>query len=452
MSEQLFSDRPHVELLQWLARGSLKQNLLRSIRLWLWLWFLYGDDKDYLCLNDPFTFADLRDAFFSPTHSKGEEIPELHDPGCACARTTAAWLFDSKTGVPEPEWRQSLQQHDVIPEATLDELLQRRLFGVTRRSLSDDLRILTEQGWLKRQGQKYCRVLDLPTRPVSRSLELGSTKLSDYALNFLKPDLANIAHSLSQPIGGVRRFFLEVDYVVPKTALDRVDDWQDKLRRFWEQNPVTSVRLTYNSAKLGASVKCIVYPVCIYYAQRAVYLCAFGQTPTAIGNWYNYRLDRIQKMTQLQWTNPDIPQFLLQSFQQGTLPSPDYIEVQLAEAWGFDFYQLPKPMLLRFDREFHDRYIQGTFRHETFKSVSYQEAELLIKKYTRRQQPQQKLLKVLQCRSSQDAYYHAYYREDDTNVRQRLRAWKPKCEILLPWELRQSIAEEVEIEFQLYRN
>jgi len=36
MFEQL-CDRPHVELLQWLARGSLKQNLLRAIRLWVWL-------------------------------------------------------------------------------------------------------------------------------------------------------------------------------------------------------------------------------------------------------------------------------------------------------------------------------------------------------------------------------------------------------------------------------
>ena len=58
MSLELFGDRPHVELLQWLARGSLKQNLLRAIRLWVWLRALYGDDKDGLLLNDPFTFAD----------------------------------------------------------------------------------------------------------------------------------------------------------------------------------------------------------------------------------------------------------------------------------------------------------------------------------------------------------------------------------------------------------
>jgi CRISPR-associated protein (TIGR03985 family) len=452
MSEKFFSDRPSVELLQWLARGSLKQNLLRSIRLWACLRFLYENDRNRLWLNDPFTFADWRDTFFSPTHPRGDAIPALHDLDCACARTTAEWLFDAKTELPASEWRQSLQQHDAIPEATLDKLLQYRLFAVTRRSLCADLQILTELSWLKHQGQKYYRVADLPNRPTSRSLELGSTRLSDYGLNFLKPDLATIAHSLSQPIGGVRRFFLEVDYVVPHTALDRVDDWQDKLKSLWEQNPVPTVQLTYNSAKLGASVKCIVYPVCIYYAQRAVYLCAFGQTPTKQGNWYNYRLDRIQKMSDLEWTNPDIPQLLLQRFEQGTLHSSDYIEVQMAEAWGFDFYLTPKPMLLRFDREFHDRYIQGTFRHETFEHVSYQQAKQLIRQHTQQQQHQQALLTVLNSRSPQDAYYYAYYRENDTNVKQRLRAWRPKGEVLLPWELRQSIAEEVEIEFQLYRN
>lgn len=452
MSLELFCDRPHVELLQWLARGSLKQNLLRAIRLWVWLRALYGDDKDRLWLNDPLTFADWRNTFFSPTHPKGEAIPDLHDPCCACARTTDTWIFDARTGVSELEWRQSLQQHDAIPDSTLDKLLQRRLFAVTRRSLYADLQILTELGWLKRQDQHYHRVPDLPNRPTGRNLELVTTKLSDYGLNFLKPDLATIAHSLSQPIGGWRRFFLEVDYVVPHTALDRVDDWQDKLRRLWEQNPVPTVRLTYNSAKLGALVKCIVYPVCIYYARRAVYLCAFGQTPTKQGEWYNYRLDRIQKMTDLEWTNPDIPQLLLQRFEQGTLHSPDYIEVQMAEAWGFDFYLPPKPMLLRFDREFHDRYIQGTFRHETFERVSYQKAKQLIRQHTQQQQHQQALLTVLNSRSPQDAYYYAYYREDDTNVKQRLRAWRPKGEVLLPWELRQSIAEEVEKEFQLYQN
>lgn len=164
MPEQLFCDRPHVELLQWLARSSLKQNLPRAIRLWAWLHALYG--KDRLPLRDPFTFTDWRDTFFSPSHTRGEEVPDLHDPHCACARTTADWIFDAKTGTPESDWRRLLFTHDGIPDSTLDELLQRRLFAVTRRSLYADLQILSELGWIERQGQQYHRVHDFPVRPV----------------------------------------------------------------------------------------------------------------------------------------------------------------------------------------------------------------------------------------------------------------------------------------------
>jgi hypothetical protein len=52
---------PHIPLLQWLARGSLKQNLLRAVRLWVWLPLLYGEDR--LPLDDPFTFSQWRDAW-----------------------------------------------------------------------------------------------------------------------------------------------------------------------------------------------------------------------------------------------------------------------------------------------------------------------------------------------------------------------------------------------------
>ena len=56
------------------------------------------------------------------------------------------------------------------------------------------------------------------------------------------------------------------------------------------------------------------------------------------------------------------------------------------------------------------------------------------------QQPE--LLRLLQSRPHQDAYYRVYYREGDTNVELRLRAWRPKGEVLLPWTLRQSITKE----------
>lgn len=153
------------------------------------------------------------------------------------------------------------------------------------------------------------------------------------------------------------------------------------------------IHITYNSAREETPVKSIVYPVCLYYAQRAIYLCAFGQTLNRQGEWYNYRLDRIQHMHKLEWTNEDIPQLILKRYPHD-LPNPDYIRKQMAQAWGFDFYQRSQLMLLRFDKEFHDGYIQGTFRHDTFKRVSYQQAVQLIQQHTP-QEYQQVLLAVL---------------------------------------------------------
>ncbi len=450
VAEQLFQDIPQVELLQWLARGSLKQNLCRAIRLWVWLNTLYGESKYRLPLAESFTFADWRDNFFTPTHTKGEEIPKLHDANCPCAKTTAEWLFDAKTGILETEWKRSLISHTAIDTSLLDELLQRRLFGLTRRSLQGDLEILAELGWLVYQKNKYYPVHEFPSHPTNIPQEPTAAKLGAYEWNFLHPDLAAIAQNHSQQIDGVQRFFLKLDYVIPYATIDQVDNWQYELKELWAKKIVPPIKLTYDSARVGNSVNCIVYPVCIYYVQRAVYLCAFGESPDRKTDWYNFRLDRIQRMTPLEWKHPVIPQPLRQCYQTSTLPSPDDIAVQLSQAWGFDFYLPKRLMLLRFQREYHDLYIKDTFRHETFESITYQQTQHLITQEVPQFIQQQSLLEIIAHRSQQDAYYRVYYRHRDNNVVMRLRAWRPQCEVLLPWDLRQNMKSEVQQEAQLY--
>ncbi|MDF0556432.1 TIGR03985 family CRISPR-associated protein [Kamptonema sp. UHCC 0994] len=446
MSDILFRAHPHIPLLQWLARGSLKQNLLRAIRLWVWLSTIYGDRQTSLDLDRPFTYYNWRDAFFTSSHPKGEAIPHLHDCHCPCAKTTADWLFNSQ--VSATQWRQALLAHDSVPQ--LDQILSKRLFGVTRRTLQGDLEILTELGWLEYRQQCYHRVSQLPQYPEENHQDSAPIKSSQYPLNFLHPELANIAQN-SREVRGVQRFFLHVDYVISKDTLDLVDDWQDQLCKLWEINPVPPIQLLYQSARMGQTIECIVYPVCIYYVQRAVYLCAFGQTPTQQGEWYNYRLDRILKMQQLDWTEPHLPNCLNQAYPK-QLPQPDVIEEKIAQAWGFDFYLEPKWMLLRFEREFNLRYIQETFRHETFESLTYQQAWRFIQQQTTNAPHRHELLTILQSRSPKDAYYRVNYRDGDTNVGLRLRSWRPKGEVIFPWKLRQSLAQEVAEEARLYLN
>lgn len=441
----LLEDPPEAALLHWLVRGgSLRQNLSRAIRLWVGLRSLYGHESERLYLPEPFSYKDWRDAFFTKTHPKGEGVPELHDSACACARTTAEWLFAPHTGVSEPEWRLMIQEYSAIADAVLDEILQGRLFAVTRRSLASDLEALCELGWLKSIARGYCRVTEFPVRPEPQ-LNLTESGLSGYDLGFLNDHLESIAQQLSQPIAEEQRFFVEVDYIIAQTQ-HRVEHWLEALKSIWEASIVPPVCLSYNSSKFG-SVQCLVYPVCVYYVQRAIYLCAFGETPAQGGNWYNYRLDKIQAITRCQWSDSKLPLILQQ--RRGTLPDPYYIRREMEQAWGFDFYLQPRLMLLRFQQEFHDRYIQDTFRHKTFQRISYKQAKKLIQDTTTSSDPS--LMSIIESRSSEDAYYTVKYRDGDTNVGLRLRSWRPKVEVLLPWDLRQKMMAEIQEEWKLYQ-
>jgi CRISPR-associated protein (TIGR03985 family) len=144
-----------------------------------------------------------------------------------------------------------------------------------------------------------------------------------------------------------------------------------------------------------------------------------------------------------------------QCYQQLSLPSPDNIELEMSKAWGFDFYLPSTLMLLRFDRDFSDRYIKDTERHDTFEEISYQQAERLIEHYITQSRQKHNLPDVLTNCSLDDAYYQVFIRYQDSKhkdnkVIMRLRAWRPMCEVLLPVDLRQSIAQDVAAEYQLY--
>jgi CRISPR-associated protein (TIGR03985 family) len=442
-----FTDPPSVHLLQSLARNSLKQNLLRAIRLWVWLRFLYPDPDqwsypDRQTLPTVFSFSDWRNSFFTPSHPNGEGIPLLHDDRCCCAFTAANWLFDGAAEITPIAWCRSLEEQDAAPEQ-LDEILQTRLFGVTRRTLNEDLRILFKLGWVEKVGEKYTRVKEFPHRP--------QPKTDRASVAILQPDLAAIADNLSQVLDGHQRFFLHVEYIVPTAAADRVDDWQAQLRQIWEQSPTRPVRIVYHSAN-GKDYPLVVYPVCCYYVQRAAYLCAWGQFPDGQEgrlDWRNYRLDRIHAMVPLTWEDRSIPAGILAASQQRKLPTPNHIQERMSEAWGFDFYRPAHLLLLRFDQTFADGYIRNSIRHETFEAVSYDQARRLILQTTEAAERKQ-LLRVLEQRSPDDGYYIAYGRSEDINLMLRLRAWRPKMEVLLPWKLRQQVATEVALEQRLY--
>lgn len=471
MTNFLWQVPPPVPLLQWLARGALKQNLLQAIRRWVWLRLLYGEDDSRLPLSDTFTYADWRDCFFAASHPTHEKQPDYHDPACPCAKPTAAWLFHPDLNLVLPQWehhcqieanqqslqtqvetfKQALADHNLCPPNLIELLFETRLFGFTRRTLYGDLRVLTDMHWLTQQRASFAKVDAWPDLPYSDTPH--TTWVSKTEASFLtQPDLASFAETLSRPLGGSRRFFVHIDYVVSRQKLDRVDDWQALLVEVWQQSPVPPVSITYQPAGGRHPLALVVYPVCIYYYRRGPYLCAFGQvlgdsSPSL--DWRNYRLDRISAINPMTWDSTNVPPDLQKRYQSQTLPIPDEIEMAMDDAWGFDYYQPIQYLILRFDPVWDARYIQGTVRHTTFQKISYDQVERLIRQHLQGE-PQQHMLKVLHQRSVDDAYYQAQFRQNDPNVRQRLRAWRPHVEVLMPWELRQRTLQEIQQEMTFY--
>lgn len=222
------------------------------------------------------------------------------------------------------------------------------------------------------------------------------------------------------------------------------------------------MQLTYQSAKLYQdTVDCIVYPVCIYYYQRAPYLFAYGQIPKSDSenswskiDWYDYRLDRILKLDELPKDLDDvnIPKHFVDKCQGKYPPSPDDIKEKMSAAWGFDIYKPQELLVLRFDQYFYGNYILGTERDEMFRKISHKQVETVVKSYTPAASIEQKnLLSIVQSRLSSDIYCKVDYRVKDNNIVMRLRAWGPNVEVILPWDLRQRMKEDMEATYKLYR-
>ncbi|MGF1979750.1 MAG: TIGR03985 family CRISPR-associated protein [Nostoc sp. CmiSLP01] len=479
---------PDYRLLQNLIDGSLNQsqNLITAMRRWRLLNWFYGDGEQQYNIESVggLTFNEWCQEFYKlqPPHQsnhpqgksleKIEDILKPHNPECHCYKSTKDWLIFY--GFSLVQWQQNLQKHIAIPENIFQQVLKDRLFAKTRRTLQNDIRFLKDKHCLKveeslsKKQNVIERVEQLPpwiSEEVSQpqeensaisNLNLNPTELADLAqaldmIAFLDPKLDPIANKISLEVAGTRRVFLHVDYVVPEDIQFEADDLQEKLQDNWRSDEIKPILFNYRSARIG-EIECLAYPVCIYYVQRAKYLCAYGINPDRNINWYSYRLERIKSEEFLEWSDARVPEFLLDKYHKNNLPQPAEVQESIKKVWGFDFYQPTCLMLLRFHRNFHDSYIKDTFRHETFIPIkSSQQIIELIHKYTNNSSSEKHLVETVR-RFPQDAYYTAKYRQNDNNVIMRLRAWGPNVEVLLPGELRSRMANDIQATWKLYHN
>jgi CRISPR-associated protein (TIGR03985 family) len=235
---------------------------------------------------------------------------------------------------------------------------------------------------------------------------------------------------------------------------DAVDQIQSELQELWDSGQIPPLLLTYRSAHQNLIKECVVYPVCIYFMERAKYLCAYGSTPKDQISWYKYRLDRIisKRIEPLDWQDPRIPQLLREQYAENRLPTPKTVNAMLKKAWGCDFYKETALMVLRFERDFHQSYIEGISIHNSFTLIDCDRAATLIKQYTPNPVHRKTLLEVLQSRPTTDVYYQLSYRVTDYYVVRWLRALGSKVEVLIPWQLREDMASEIQLTMNLYKS
>jgi CRISPR-associated protein (TIGR03985 family) len=480
----LFHRSPTVEILTALARGSLRQDLPRAMRLWVILTSIYGEEDLIIAsLPETFTYTEWRDAFFNQTQRQGDRahhqrdiVPPLHDPRCNCAKTLEQWLWGSVAD--DDQWRQSFLRLYPMSADELERLLRTgqvaeapslqvtgrkglpegRLFAVTGKQLQFDFAELVGAGWLQsapleRQKQRYRKVAAFPELLDQADAERAAPFDWQQAIgNLIATDASDLFEYLGHPIRGVQRLFLDIEYIIPGRLSQQVCTWQQQLAQLWSHDPSPPVQLTYRSARLFGEVRDYwVYPVCICYFQRAPYLFAYGQTPADSKsiNWYDFRLDRIEALHELDWDRPELPLELRERYLQQTLPTPENVRSQLAEVWGFDLHSPPAELLVRFDQYFHAHYIANTERANLLTAVSSKTAATLIRNAGLNASEQARLLKIIQSKPK-DIYCRVQYRQGDNNVTMRLRAWGSKVEVLLPWSLRNRMAQDVQDTWKLY--
>lgn len=469
----IFDNPPNPALLQKLAKGSLEQsqNLTRAIRLWVLLRWLYSDEG-YIVLPGSFTYPDWREAFFGENYKdeRQQDILNYPEPNCACHKTTRKWLADLNISV--DEWQHFLQKQVPISNAALNTCLEERLFAQVRKSLQSDFDLLVSRHWLEQiaeavgRSKQYRRVKELPSiiyqieySPVENHLTPKAQAYVAGALgmfSFLDPSFPVLADQISEeiPDEDSHRVFLYVDYVVPESSplQDSVDQIQSELQEIWDSGEILPLLLTYRSAHQNSIKECVIYPVCIYFMERAKYLCAYGSNPKDQINWYKYRIDRIisKRLEPLNWQDTRIPQLLREKYLENRLPTPQTVNTMLKQAWGCDFYKDIGLMILRFEHDFHQNYMEGISIHHQFAPINYDRITTFIKQHTSKPEQRKILLEILQSRPINDIYYQAHYRVGDYSVIRWLRALGSKVEVMFPWELRQKIASEIQKIWDLY--
>lgn len=485
MSAEGFVYPPSPRTLHWLGAGQLASRFQRTVRLWVLLRQLYGPSSNWAReLPETFSYPKLRDRIFAPSHGQGDYLSADHitascgDPTCICHKPLKAWVFAPDSGQSETEWRQEMLHLTGMEAADLEQQLDARPFATVHRSVRDDLKLLGQLGWLNALGRGKFQCMPakewprpgatLSPAPSFAHLSLNQTWELLQALESLalvQPHLEPVVQSLWEQVASVyptrqagekrqQRIFIHPDYQLAADLQERVETYQEQLKQFWRRAAGGTMQFEYSLAP-DRTVALVVYPVCLHYGQQARYLSAYGQTPTDDNDigWHNYRLDRVasDRLIVLDWDDERVPPALQKLKQTDQLPTPADVETELKRAWGLDFYRPRQLLILRFPAAFARWQIEGRVSyHGTLQAVTYERLPGLIRQQFKAKADQASLLRLVEQRSPDDAYYQAWIRVGDSEVMRRLREVRSHSEVIAPLAVRQQLAEEAAQELLSY--
>ena len=489
MSTQQFNFSPTVEVLQKLVQPAILINgvdiVTKAVRIWYTLRQFYAPSPSLK--QDTLTHIQWREFLFEDAaHShKRDALPSHEDARCLCGKTIPEILFSNSDRISQwQQWQASfIEAYQFIRDtAQIKELLAQievaKPFYLTGKALTNDLKSLAESNYLDRslvkKTETFTKVKSLPAIELKR---VGHTAINTRVDNcdrdrypFLIDDFAFMAENLANPVNNIQRFFIHPDYktLAIETA-KKISQLIISLKEIWQNSKPVPIKLNYHSASLRKlnqpfAIDCVIYPVCIYYHQKAFYLCGFGQTPREQSGWYNYRLDRIQSLEQLNISSQALPQYLEEFKEVICDEQSSIVQVQIEEiqnrlqmAYGFDFYRDDAEAILCFPADFDRSYNVNTFRHETFIKQTIKEIRRkinLAKKRSNINSQQYELLinKINKYSQQKYAFYTLQYRLGDYAVIRRLRDWSYHVEILLPWQLRQEISNDIATNWNRYKD
>ncbi|MBE9222615.1 TIGR03985 family CRISPR-associated protein [Cyanobacterium stanieri LEGE 03274] len=459
------------------AQKSLFDNIKKAFRLYAEVMSFYDQSLDFYFIHDQITFSQGDWRNFLNQENNREYLND----------SVKNWLVTF--GIRDNDWLTGFQdlygidltqeQKQKILNLIPFECLQPKNGQNGIRTFNNDFIGLAKRGFLISGKKSYGK---LSLEDIEEKLTVNSNVNSSGEITNLYEFVDNLKFdevliSTSENLKDKQRFFIKLQHIVDRNTIDKIQDIIFTLRDIWEKEEIPLIRIKYaSSSQREIFEDLIIYPICLFYNQRGIYLTGYGPKPGGLINYlgyYNYRLDHFQELDRNQYIfteewdeeNYNIHLKLFDKKDELQEETSDDIYSQLQDALGVDLHREIKTMLLHFPQDFHTYYIENTKRHDTFKRLSVRDINKFWQNFegclrhtqTTLTNDDKQLINEVISNNPDDAYYVMDYRHGkdggndvEADVIMRLRSWGHNVEILAPADLRKRMKEDSQKLWQVY--